>query len=67
MWIFCCVPFLSKLAYAVAPICRDPIKYEEVHLKVYADGCEARSGISSWMNFYNLRRELCGKVGDGVI
>ena len=27
------------------------IKYEEVHLKAYADGCEARSGISSWMNF----------------
>ena len=21
------------------------IKYEEVHLKAYADGCEARSGI----------------------
>ena len=32
------------------------IKYEEVHLKAYADGCEARSGISSWMNFYNFRR-----------
>ena len=31
------------------------IKYEEVHLKAYADGCEARSGISSWMNFYNFR------------
>ena len=32
------------------------IKYEEVHLKAYADGCEARSGISSWTNFYNFRR-----------
>jgi Integrase core domain len=32
------------------------IKYEEVHLKAYADGCEARSSISSWMNFYNFRR-----------
>jgi putative transposase len=32
------------------------IKYEEVHLKAYADGGEARSGISSWMNFYNFRR-----------
>jgi hypothetical protein len=32
------------------------IKYEEVHLKAYADGCEARSGISSWMTFYNCRR-----------
>ena len=31
------------------------IKYEEVHLKAYADGCEARSGISSWMDFYNFR------------
>jgi len=29
------------------------IKYEEVHLKAYADGREARSGISCWMNFYN--------------
>ena len=28
------------------------IKYEEVHLNAYADGCEARSGINSWMNFY---------------
>jgi putative transposase len=32
------------------------IKYEEVHLKAYADGREARSGIVSWMNFYNHRR-----------
>src|SRR5271170_4886296 len=32
------------------------IKYEEVHLKAYADGCEARSGIGSWMTFYNFRR-----------
>ena len=31
------------------------IKHEEVHLKAYADGCEVRSGISSWMNFYNFR------------
>src|SRR6266481_10179115 len=29
------------------------IKYEEVHLKAYADGREARDGIGSWMNFYN--------------
>jgi hypothetical protein len=27
------------------------IKYAEVHLKAYADGCEARSGISPWMNW----------------
>jgi putative transposase len=32
------------------------IKYEEVHLKAYADGCEARAGIGSWMIFYNSRR-----------
>ena len=31
------------------------IKYEEVHLKAYADGREARAGISSWMTFYNFR------------
>ena len=32
------------------------IKYEEVHLKAYADGGEARAGIGSWMTFYNFRR-----------
>jgi putative transposase len=32
------------------------IKYEEVHLKAYADGREARAGISWWMTFYNFRR-----------
>jgi putative transposase len=32
------------------------IKYEEVHLKAYADGREARVGIGSWMTFYNFRR-----------
>jgi putative transposase len=32
------------------------IKYEEVHLKAYADGREARDGIGSWMDFYNHRR-----------
>jgi hypothetical protein len=32
------------------------IKDEEVHLKAYADGREARAGISSWMTFYNFRR-----------
>src|SRR6266851_4929707 len=33
------------------------IKYEEVHLKAYADGREARGGIGSWMNFYNRASE----------
>jgi putative transposase len=32
------------------------IKYEEVHLKAYADGREARAGIGSWMTLYNFRR-----------
>src|SRR5271154_6089776 len=32
------------------------IKYEEVHLKVYVDGREARAGIGFWMTFYNFRR-----------
>ena len=29
------------------------IKYEEVHLKAYADGREARAGIGAWIKFYN--------------
>jgi putative transposase len=32
------------------------IKYEEVHLKAYADGREARAGIGAWIVFYNYRR-----------
>lgn len=32
------------------------IKYEEVHLKAYADGREARAGIGSWIKFYNEQR-----------
>jgi putative transposase len=32
------------------------MKYEEVHLKAYADGGEARAGISAWMTFYNMKR-----------
>ena len=27
------------------------LKYEEVHLKAYADGHEARAGISAWIAF----------------
>ena len=30
------------------------LKYEEVHLKGYADGREARAGIGEWMIFYNI-------------
>jgi putative transposase len=32
------------------------LKYEEVYLKVYADGREARACISAWITFYNGRR-----------
>ena len=32
------------------------IKYEEIHLKAYANGREARAGIGSWMTFYNEKR-----------
>jgi len=32
------------------------LKYEDVYLKGYADGREARAGIASWMAFYTLRR-----------
>jgi putative transposase len=32
------------------------LKYEEVYLKSYVDGRNAKAGISSWIAFYNLRR-----------
>jgi putative transposase len=32
------------------------LKYEEVHLKAYANGLEARIGIGQWFHFYNKRR-----------
>jgi putative transposase len=32
------------------------LKYEEVYLKGYADGREARAGIGSWIGFYIGRR-----------
>jgi putative transposase len=32
------------------------LKYEEVYLKSYADGCEARAGIAAWIVFYNATR-----------
>ena len=32
------------------------IKYEEVHLKAYADGREARASIGHWIDFYNHGR-----------
>ncbi len=32
------------------------VKHEDIYLKGYADGREARAGISLWMIFYNTRR-----------
>jgi putative transposase len=32
------------------------LKHEDVYLKGYADGLEARHGIAAWMEFYNERR-----------
>ena len=32
------------------------LKYEDVYLKGYADGREAKAGIASWITFYNHRR-----------
>jgi len=32
------------------------LKHEDVYLKGYADGREARTGIGEWIAFYNERR-----------
>jgi putative transposase len=32
------------------------LKYEDIYLKGYADGSEARAGIAEWITFYNDRR-----------
>jgi putative transposase len=32
------------------------LKHEDIYLKGYADGREARAGIASWIAFYNTRR-----------
>ena len=32
------------------------LKYEDVYLKGYADGREAKAGIASWIDFYNAGR-----------
>ena len=32
------------------------LKYEDIYLKGYADGREARAGIATWVAFYNTRR-----------
>jgi putative transposase len=32
------------------------LKYEDIYLKGYTDGVEARAGIGAWINFYNHTR-----------
>jgi putative transposase len=32
------------------------LKYEDIYLKGYADGREAKAGIAAWVAFYNTRR-----------
>ncbi|MGI8570896.1 MAG: integrase core domain-containing protein [Methylocella sp.] len=32
------------------------MKYEDIDLKHYADGREAKAGISAWVDFYNTKR-----------
>ena len=32
------------------------LKHEDIYLKGYADGCEAKTGIANWIAFYNGRR-----------
>ncbi len=39
------------------------LKYEDVYLKGYADGWEARAGIAEWMTFYNNLRPHQGLEG----
>lgn len=41
------------------------LKYEDLYIKGYADGAEARAGIGEWLSFYNHRRPhqaLCNKT-----
>ena len=34
----------------------DPVKYEEVYLKAYSGGREAKAGIDAYFRFYNTQR-----------
>jgi putative transposase len=59
------------------------LKHEDVYLKGYADGHEARAGIAEWIGFYNTRRPhqalrnrtpmavwrdgVTGVLGDGAV
>jgi putative transposase len=33
------------------------LKYEDIYLKGYADGREAKAGIAEWLAFYNCASE----------
>ena len=33
------------------------LKHEDIYLKGYADGCEAKAGIANWIAFYNRASE----------
>ena len=32
------------------------LRHEDIYLKGYADGCEAKAGIAAWVEFYNDQR-----------
>ncbi|KRP91989.1 hypothetical protein AOQ73_24420 [Bradyrhizobium pachyrhizi] len=34
------------------------LKYEDIYLKSYSDGHEAKAGIARWIEFYNFRRPI---------
>src|SRR5205085_8594643 len=69
---FTSVPFTTALAAANIKISMDgrgrwmdnvfierlwrSLKHEDIYLKGYADGREAKAGIASWIAFYNDRR-----------
>jgi len=42
------------------------LKYEEIHLKAYANGLAARSGISQWFRFYSESPPLWATNSGGV-
>src|SRR5260370_2549021 len=45
------------------------LKYEDVYLKGYADGREARAGIGAWVAFYNTPRPhpaLCNRTPSAI-
>ena len=41
----------------------DPLPYEDIYLKGYSDGHEAKAGIARWIEFYNFQRPHHGIDG----